>query len=358
MPRVLFLAGASSIHTIRWANAIVDRGYEVHLLSLHPVRDRLDPKVLFNRAPFPPRWGYFVNWLWVRRLVAQVKPDLVHAHYATGYGILAALAGFHPAILSVWGTDVYEFPHQSFLHKNLLRYSLSKADKILSTSHAMAKETSKYTDKPIGVTPFGVDLSQFRPQPVISLFNTTDIVIGTVKTLEDKYGIKYLIQAFSLVKHRHPGWPLKLLIVGGGSQEAYLKNLVRELGIVKATTFTGQIPHDQVPKYHNMLTISISVSVSDSESFGVAVIEASACEKPVVVSTVGGLPEVVEDGVTGIIVQPRSPQQTADAIERLILDKDLRVKMGKAGRERVSRLFNWDDNVRQMKEVYREVLQT
>jgi len=83
--------------------------------------------------------------------------------------------------------------------------------------------------------------------------------------------------------------------------------------------FTGKVPYNEVPKYQNMLTIS--VSVSDSESFGVAILEASACEKPVVVSNVGGLTEVVEDGVTGIIVPPRNPEKTAEAIEKLLLDK-------------------------------------
>lgn len=101
--------------------------------------------------------------------------------------------------------------------------------------------------------------------------------------------------------------------------------------------------------------LTVSVSVSDSESFGVAVIEASACAKPVVVSNVGGLPEVVEDGVTGIIVPPRDPEATAEAIENLILSQDLRTKMGTEGRKRVGRLFDWDKNVKQMAKIYQAI---
>ena len=71
-----------------------------------------------------------------------------------------------------------------------------------------------------------------------------------------------------------------------------------------------------------------------------------------VVSNIGGLPEVVEDGVTGIVVPPRNPEKTAEAIEKLVLNKELREKMGKAGRERVERLYNWNDNVKQMVEIY------
>ena len=95
---------------------------------------------------------------------------------------------------------------------------------------------------------------------------------------------------------------------------------------------------------------------SDSESFGVAAVEASACGKPVVASEVGGLPEVVEHGVTGFLVPPRDPVKTADAIERLILDRSLRDRMGLAGRLRVEKLFRWDNCVDQMISIYRDTL--
>ncbi|MCD7873785.1 MAG: glycosyltransferase [Acidaminococcaceae bacterium] len=148
--------------------------------------------------------------------------------------------------------------------------------------------------------------------------------------------------------------PLKLLIVGEGSQKTYLKKLAEDLGIAEDSVFTGKIVHSLVPVYDNML--SISVSVSNSESFGVAVIEASACEKPVVVSNVGGLPEAVEDGVTGLIVPPRNPEKTALAIEKLILDSSLRAEMGKAGRKRAFQLYNWHNNVQQMISIYKGAL--
>ena len=356
--RILFLASAATTHTGRWVNAISAEGYEVHLLSLDPPQVHLDPAVRCHRSPFPPKWGYIANAPWARKLISDLKPDIIHAHYATGYGTLAALAGFHPTILSVWGSDVFDFPNQSALHRRLLKFNLARADKILSTSHVMAVETAKYTRKPIEVTPFGIDLEQFKPCQVDSLFDASDIVIGTVKTLEEKYGIEYLIRAFSLLKQAHPEESLKLLIVGGGSQEAYLRGLTRELGIATDTVFTGKVPHAETPRYHNMLTVSVTPSILDSESFGVAVLEACACAKPVVVSNVGGLPEVVEDGVNGFVVEPRSPEQTADAIERLLGDQDLRERMGRAGRERVRRLYDWRASVEQMVGIYGRMLET
>jgi len=91
------------------------------------------------------------------------------------------------------------------------------------------------------------------------------------------------------------------------------------------------------------------------ESFGVAVIEASATGIPVVVSDVGGLPEVVERDGTGLVVEARNEVQIADALERLVLDPDLRFRMGAAGRDRVQRLYEWKANVDQMLSIYREV---
>jgi glycosyltransferase involved in cell wall biosynthesis len=101
-----------------------------------------------------------------------------------------------------------------------------------------------------------------------------------------------------------------------------------------------------------MLSVSVSVSTLDSESFGVAVLEAAACEKPVVVSSVGGLPEVVEDGVTGLVVPPRDPVRTADAIEKLVLDDALRRRMGAAGRRRVADAYDWERSVDTMLSYY------
>jgi glycosyltransferase involved in cell wall biosynthesis len=298
---------------------------------------------------------YLKSLTTLKKAIKSFNPDIIHAHYATSYGLLGTLSKFHPYIISVWGSDIYDFPHRSFIHKKIVEFNLFRADKILSTSKVMAKETQKYTGKDVEVTPFGIDLQFFKPAKVQNLFEEKNIIIGTVKTLEEKYGIEYLIRAFKILKDKRLDLPIKLLIVGGGSQELYLKDLTKELGIEKDTIFTGRVPYTDVPKYQNML--SVSVSVSDSESFGVAVVEASACEKPVVVSNVGGLPEVVVDGITGFIVEPRNPAQTADAIERLILDDQLRIKMGKAGRERVQLLFNWNDNVDQMVRIYRNVLE-
>jgi glycosyltransferase involved in cell wall biosynthesis len=361
--KLLLLSDHSSIHTIKWATSLSKSGVEVVIFGLggddvHEYISYSDIKVVTLNQDITRNEGSFLKFKYLKalpiinKIIKEFKPDVLHAHYSSSYGLLGALSGFTPFVLSVWGGDVFNFPKKSYLHKWILEFNLKKASKILSTSNVMAKEISIYTNKEITVTPFGVDLEVFKPMTVKSLFHKSDIVIGTIKTLEEKYGIEYLIKGFKEVSDRHPDLPLKLLIVGGGSLDNELKKLVKKLNLNKNTIFTGKVPFIDVPKYNNMLTVSVSVSISNSESFGVAIIEASACSKPVVVSNVGGLPEVVDNNISGFVVPPKNYHKTADAIERLILDKGLRCEFGNAGRKKVERFYNWNDNVSQMLGIY------
>lgn len=364
--KLLLLSDPNSPHTIKWATALAESGADIVIFGLGDMtvdnyRAHANIRVVTMNDSISRAEGSLKKLKYLRSLsrlkqvLREFQPDILHAHYASSYGLLGALSGFRPFVLSVWGADVFTFPKRSFIHKKMLEFNLSRAVKVLSTSEVMARETAQFTTQPIVVTPFGVDLDQFRPRQVKSPFAAGDIVVGTVKTLEEKYGIEYLVRAFHLVHTRQPQLPLKLLIVGGGALEGRLRDLVEELGLGERVVLTGRVRYDEVPNYHNMLSIAVSVSISDSESFGVAVIEAGACETPVVVSNVGGLPEVVEDGVTGIVVPPRDVVATAAAIEQLALKPALRAKMGRAGRERVQRLYDWHENVAQMIEIYREI---
>lgn len=366
--RVLLLADVNSSHIIKWAVGLTKKNIEIGIFSFQKCsiasykeypsiqifEGRLTSKI--SHKSFIQKMDCIMMISYLKKVIREFQPDILHAHYASSYGLIGALSAFHPYIISVWGSDVYDFPRISFLHRWILEYNLFKADCILSTSHAMAIETARYTNKQIKITPFGIDLKAFFKNRGGTLFSSEDIVIGTVKTLEEKYGVEYLIRAFAAVYIRHQDMPLKLLLVGGGSLEQKLKQLVCELGISANTIFTGKVPYVEVPKYHNMLSVSVSVSVSNSESFGVAVIEAGACGVPVVVSDAGGLPEVVEDGVTGIVVPIRNIKKTAEAIEKLVLDKNLREEMGAAGRMRVENLYRWDNNLQQMIMIYKEII--
>jgi L-malate glycosyltransferase len=368
--KAMILADPSSAHTVKWISALSKKGVDIFLFglteynpqnyySLRNVRiysEELDKSIFTKKDGDVSKIAYLKQLKKMKLFIKEYNPDFVHAHYASSYGLLGAVSGFHPLIISVWGADVYNFPHKSFLHKYLLQYNLKKADKILSTSVAMKNEIRKYTPKDVEVTPFGIDMNEFCPRQVENPFAPGNIVIGTVKSLEKKYGVEYLIKAFKILKEKCSGLSLKLLIVGGGSQMEHLKNLTKELNLSADAVFTGHINYSNIPRFQNVIDIYVSLSTEGSESFGVSILEACACEKPVVVSNVGGLPEIVEDNVTGFVVAKENPSEAAAAIEKLLLDKELRTVMGKRGRERVGKFYNLDNNASQMLEIYNGLL--
>lgn len=344
--RVLLLSGASSVHTIRWANAFADAGLEVHLVSQHDPVDPLLPAVRVHRLPHMKGLGYVLNGPRLRALIKQVAPHVVNAHYATGYGTLAHWVGDTPLVLNVWGSDVYDFPEAGPLHRAWVRLNLRRADVLVSTSEAMAGHTHALCpERPRPtVVPFGVDVDLFRPVPSKPSAGRP-LVVGTVKTLAHKYGIDLLLRAFAQLE---PGQHVQLHVVGGGPQEAELRTLAGSLGVADRVRFIPRVPHDRVPAVLNDLDVFVALSRLDSESFGVAVIEASACGLPVVVADVGGLPEVVAHGDTGLVVPREDPAAAAGAIHQLLADAALRERMGRAGRALVQQRYVWADCVQRM----------
>lgn len=358
--RVVLLSNASSIHTIQWANHLAKLGLDVQIISQHPAALGIPQHIPVNILPFKGFVGYFLNAFILRKILKKINPDLLNVHYASGYGTTARLANFHPYVLSVWGSDVFEFPYRSFFHKWLLKKNLESADVIASTSICMALQTKLYTShKNIEITPFGVDLNKFNSIKYPKS-NTNTITLGTVKTLKHVYGIDVLIRAFAIlyrefqVEDVELGSKLQFRIVGGGPDVDNLKLLASDLGILHLIEFVGSVTHSQVPE--ELSKLDIYVALSRQESFGVAVIEAQAMSVPVVVSNVGGLPEVVENGQTGFIVESENPQQAADMMKKLILDMELRNSMSVEARQFVHSHFSWPSCAKKMSQVYQNTL--
>jgi L-malate glycosyltransferase len=364
--RILFLADIDSAHTRKWAVSLAERGYEIGIFSLRKSESRWFenyPAIRsFNEEGFTAEKFHVASALklsylqFVPAVKAAIKifqPDVVHAHYATSYGLLGVRSGFHPLIISVWGSDIFEFPRKSLLHRLLVFNNLKKADAIFSTSEIMKAEVLHYVNKEVAVTPFGVDVTIFSPQQTDSLFEGNPKVIGTIKSLETNYGIDTLIKAFALVKKQYAG-DVKLLICGDGTKEQELKKLAEETGFANDILFAGRINQQEVPRYHNMIDVFVNVSLQ--ESFGVAVIEAMACEKPVVVTAVGGLKEVTEENISGLFVPPADVEKTANAIASLLNDPGKAKRMGIAGRENVLGRYDWKKNLDHIEKLYARFL--
>ncbi|MCH4199298.1 MAG: glycosyltransferase [Clostridium tyrobutyricum] len=360
--KICYLSDANSIHTKKFCDFFKNKGYDVSVISLND--GYIDGIPVYNlnydindikKNSSTRKLKYILSFRKISGIIDKIKPDLIHAHYATSYGLLAALSKFHPFILSVWGSDVFDFPKSGILNKMMLKYNLKKADKVLSTSKVMSKETSKYTDKKIEITPFGVDLNILKPYE--NKYDDRDtITIGTIKTLEEKYGIEYLIRGFAKVSFKYPGINLILEIGGKGSQKEYLENLSQKLGIHNKVKFLGFLNRQQVVETFNRFDIAVFPSVLDSESFGVAAVEAQACGTPVIVSNVGGLPEATSPDVSSILVRKKNSDDIQNALEKLILNKDLRISMGKNARKFVEDNFNIEDNFNKVDRIYKEII--
>lgn len=357
--RIALLGPANSIHLQRWAAALVSRGHALSVVSQHRVeRSLLPAQADVCWLPHEGHVGYFRNVLALRRHLAAWRPDLLNVHYASGYGTTGALAGFRPTLLSVWGSDVYDFPYESMFKGWLVRQALRRATAIASTSHAMAAQVRRLTPerRDIAVTPFGVDLARFSAQPS----RHGPLTIGIVKSLAPKYGVDLLLRAFAGLcadtdlQAVHPA--CRLLIVGDGPQRDELVRLAAQLGITERTQFAGAVPHADVPQWLHRLDIYAAPSRLDSESFGVAVIEAGACGLPVVVSDAGGLPEVVVAGETGLVVQRDDVPALQAALKRLVLDPALRERLGRQGRAHVERAYEWGHCVDLMERCYADTI--
>lgn len=342
---VALLGPANSVHLHRWASALHERGRRVTVLTQHAEGALALPAgIELVRLPASGTAGYFINASALRRWLCRHRPHLLHAHYASGYGTTAMLARWRPTLLSVWGSDVYEFPDQSRLKRWLLRRNLLAADALGSTSRAMANQLRRIVPErdDIAITPFGVDTQRFVPKAACP----RKPVVGTVKTLAVAYGIDILLDAFACVCKRQPGIDTRLLIVGDGPEREALAAQAHALGIDERVRWVGAVPHAEVPDWLRQL--DVYVAPSRRESFGVAVAEAMACGVPVVVSDAGGLPEVVESGTSGLVVAVADVQALADAIERLLLDPALRERLARQGRADVKRRFDWSACVDRM----------
>ncbi len=200
--KIAILGNANSIHIKRWAEGLHDKGLDIHLLSCHAITMEYSSGIsLYQLTPKTP-YGYILAVWKLKKLLNRINPDLLHAHYVSGYGTLAMLSGYRDLMLSAWGADVYDFPRKSKLHHWLIAKNLKQCLGIGSTSHCMREVIESIHPKlpPVYVTPFGVETNLFRSVKDRNHSNA-QITIGTVKLLHDKYGIDTLIRAYSIVSN-------------------------------------------------------------------------------------------------------------------------------------------------------------
>lgn len=354
--KVLFIGSHRSNHSKKWVNNLVARGHEVMLVYQHAQADtsvEFDSRVKTHMLKYGGYKSYFLNILEVRKIYKEFCPDVVNVHYMSGYGMMAELAGLKPLVLNCYGSDVFVAPQKSFVSRWLIKNILLKADAVAATSKAMATEAERLmgrASKKVTVTPFGVDINLFKKDEH-RIVNDRP-VIGIIKYLKPEYNIPLLIKAFAIAREKALLKPL-LHIYGSGPLKEEFVALCKELGIYDDVTFFETIPNQEVPKALN--TMDIFVNSSNVESFGVNIVEAMACELPVVATPCPGPKEVIDNEVTGIVLNDWSHEELADELIKLVENPALREKYGKAGREKVLREYDWSKNVETLINIYHQV---
>jgi glycosyltransferase involved in cell wall biosynthesis len=290
--------------------------------------------------------------------------DVIHAHWAIPTGPAAVSAARRlglPSVITMHGGDVYVNPEQGYdfptrwYVRPALRWTLRKAGALTAITDDCRQHALRAgaPEQSVHLVFNGTDLRRFSPAPAGSGVDPRfgPNMIFACRQLFPRKGIRFLVEAAAQLKSRFPD--LKVVVAGDGFERPDLIALAERLGIARDVTFLGWVANSELPPYYRSAAVSVIPSLE--EGFGIPAAEAMGCETPVVASDAGGLPEVVEHGVTGLIVPRGDSTALAEAIGSLLADPARRERMGRAGRERALRLFDWDRSAEQFEQIYASI---
>jgi glycosyltransferase involved in cell wall biosynthesis len=249
---------------------------------------------------------------------ASRDADVVHAHWLPSG--LAGMATRKPMLIQLWGTDVELAKRLPWLFRPVLR----SARLVVCASNALAADARSLGARDVRVIPAGIDIPAAEPAPPDEPPH-----ILYVGRLSEEKGVADLAEAAE---------GLPLVVVGDGPLRRLLPHAL------------GFVPHDELGRHYERA--SIVVVPSRREGYGVAAREAMAHGRAVVATAVGGLPDAIEDGVTGVLVPPRDPLALRAALERLLADSVLRARLGAAARRHAVERLGWDTSTSATIEAY------
>jgi glycosyltransferase involved in cell wall biosynthesis len=223
---------------------------------------------------------------------------------------------------------------------------------VVASSAHLGAETARYAGlapERVQVLHWGVDLDQFHP----ANGPCDRPVIGFLKNLQEVYGPDVLLDCLPELLWALP--EVRVLMIGGGRLEAWLKQRAEHLGVQHAIDWIGYVDYSAIPDY--LSRMAVTVMPSRREALGMAAIESQAMGVPVVASRVGGIPECVLDGTTGVLVPPDDPQALGRALRTVLTDSALRHRLARNGRGHVAAKFNWRTTLQKMIAIYESVVE-
>lgn len=367
--RLCYIANGTSIHTKRWVNYFARKGHDVHLISskFSDAGESFDSGVNLHQLVrlFPRAWqvsGYISGIFWplqVRRMVRHIEPDILDAHFIRVPGYLGAISGFHPLVLTPWGSDILITPKRNPLLRILTKRALKRADMVICDSETVREELLKLGTTPSTIAKVfnGIDTQQFSPRRrdeelMVNLGLAEAPTIVCIRHLSPIYNVEMLIRAIPLILEKAP--QARFIVAGDGEQRGYLEDLARSLGVSDSTRFIGWISHDELPNYLASSDIYVSTSLSDSTSLSLQ--EAMACELASVVTDLPANREWIVDGVNGLVASVDDIQGFADKVGYLLEDADLRREFGAASRRIIEEKAEYEKNMQKVESLYEQLV--
>ena len=354
--RTCIVGDGGNVHVRRWSADLAARGCEVAVLTLGdaaPIPDVILHCVPRLARPLRPVLG----GLHARRFLRQFRPEIVHVHFTYHDSRALWPLGGDRLVVTPYGSDLEALPAgvRGVVARQLLRTVLRRARAVVTASEYLMARTEalgRFQDRAVReVIGFGVDWARFASAENPRRERAA-IVIGYAKGLKDYYGPLVLLDA--IARLRNDGVPVRLRVAGQGPLATALTRRASALGIEGAVEWLGELPDHALPAFFGDL--DLFAMPSHRESYGVAALEAAAAGVPVVASRVGGIPEVVADGESGLLVPPGDPAALAEALATLARDPERRRRMGAAGRSLVRERHDRSRAVERMLALYARLL--
>lgn len=333
-PRV----GGIATHAARLAAALARLGHEVTVLAPGAAEAAGNPRVVRLQVP---RAKPVYDWLLRRRIAVlhrETHFDVIHVHGLRP--LRAALATRVPVVFTNHTSGFLERVRDGRLGGIApllarLGFLIAPSEELLDAARAAGfAGEGEYI-------PNGVDVDRFTPGAAEELrakwgLAPGEIAVLTARRLVPKNGVHTVALAAALLGETN----CRFIFVGDGPERGRIESTLKDAGLADRAHFAGSIPNEDMPLVYRAADICLLPSLMEATS--IAGLEAMACARPLIGSRVGGIPALISDGETGILVPPGEPRPLADAIRRLASDRALRERMGRAARARAEREFSWE----------------
>lgn len=362
--KLYYLTNGESIHDQRFMQKLIEKGYDITLVSYSNVTTPINfhgIRIIHhhpvpNWFPFSTYLNYFpFGFLHLRKLLKNEPPDILHAGWVQHYGLISALCGFHPLLIMPWGSDVMIEPQKSFIHRLITKFALCSADMIACDAQFVKQEIIKLIgyQRDVVVFPCGIDLNKFKPifddgYGIRKKVGKDKKILLMTRNFKPVYGIEYFLQALPKVIEECPG--TRVILCGKGVLELKLREIVDRNNLNKYVFFAGDIPNDELPKYYNAADIYVSTSLSDGTSL--SLLEAMACGLPTVVTDVPAIMEWIVDGKNGFVVPRKDSKVLAQKLIQLLQDEKKQKEFGHENKEIAKERADWNENFEKLVEMY------